>query len=320
MNDTTDLFAKIVGQDTVKRKLNFFLKGYNATPNGTLPNFLFSAAKGLGKTFMAKEFRKGILCREGENAGAKAKPLLNINCSTIKSLKNFISLMTEQVNEKEITILLDEASELPHDVTMSLLSILQPNPEGRNSFSYEDYTLDFDFSRQHFIFCTSETQRVFPPLIDRLERINLENYSLGQLEEIVKRNLPDVIFEDEAIANVSSVLRGNARSAQKMATNIQSYLQGENSKVFMMDDWKSMSWSLGIRPLGLSPVEITVLHTLAQHEYTSLTRLSAVTGLSRESLQKDVEMYLQTLDLIGVATTGRFLTQKGRDYLNGLVC
>lgn len=314
MNDTTDLFAKIVGQETVKRKLGFFLKGYNSNPRGALPNFLFSAAKGLGKTFMAKEFRKGILCREGENAGIKAKPLLNINCSTIKSMKGFMELMMTQIADKEITALFDEASELPHDVTMALLTILQPNDLHANSFSYNDYTLDFNFARQHFIFCTSETQRMFPPLIDRLERINLENYSLGQLEEIVKRNLPDVEFEPEALSEVSSVLRGNARSAQKMVGNIQSYLGG-NSKVFMLEDWKSMAWSLGIQPLGLSPVEITVLRTLTQHENTSLTRLSAVTGLSRESLQKDVEMYLQTLDLMGVATTGRFITQKGRDYL-----
>jgi Holliday junction resolvasome RuvABC ATP-dependent DNA helicase subunit len=220
------------------------------------------------------------------------------------------------IADKEITCLFDEASELPHDVTMALLTILQPNQENSNQFSYEDYTVDFNFARQTFLFCTSETHRIFSPLLDRLERINLESYSHSQLEEIVKRNLPGVEFEPSALNGVSSVLRGNARSAQKMANDIKSYLGG--SQVFMLEDWSKMKYELGINDLGLSPIEIQVLRILRDHKETSLTRLSAVTGLSRESLQKDAEMYLQNLDLMGISTLGRYLTGKGFAYLKGL--
>jgi Holliday junction resolvasome RuvABC ATP-dependent DNA helicase subunit len=76
-----------------------------------------------------------------------------------------------------------------------------------------------------------------------------------------------------------------------------------------------LCYELGIRPLGLTPLEIQVLRTLQQHKETSLTRLSAVTGMTKDSLQKDVEMFLQKQDLMQITTSGRALTGKGIEYL-----
>lgn len=315
ITEIKDVFNKVVGQERAKRKLGFYLRGHQTT--GIIPHLLFSAPKGCGKTYMAQEFRKGLIRREGDEAGKKAKPVATVNCSTLKSVKSFFNdLIIPSVNDKEITVLFDEASELPKDVTMALLTILQPNPTNKNTFSYGDYTVDFDFSRQSFIFCTSETHKLFHALVDRLERVDLESYTHCQLEEIIKRNLPDVEFESSALNGISSVLRGNARSAQKMASDIKSYLG--NSKLFLEDDWQAMRVELGINPLGLSPLEIQVLRTLQAHKETSLTRLSAVTGMSKESLQKDVEMFLQCQDLMQITTLGRSLTAKGHDYLKSL--
>lgn len=308
----TDVFQKIVGQERAKRKLNFYLRGHQST--GIVPNMLFVAPKGTGKTYLAQEFRKGLIAKEGEKAG-KPKTIVNVNCSTLKSVKQFFnSLIMQYVNDKEVTVLFDEASELPKDVTMALLTILQPNPTNKNSFSYDDYTVDFDFSRQTFLFATSEPHKVFHALVDRLERIDLEDYTHSQLAEIIRRNLPDVMFDDGVLeAHVAPVLRGNARAAQKMANDIRAFL-GKND-TFFAEDWSKMKAELGIHELGLTPLEIQVLRTLAMHKETSLTRLSAVTGMSKESLQKDVEMFLQRQDLMQITTMGRALTARGIDYL-----
>ena len=311
-----DVFHKIVGQDAAKRKLNRLLKSYKET--GIVPNMMFVAPKGTAKTFLAQEFRHGLIRREGDDAGKKPKPIVNVNCSTLKSVKQFFNnLILQYVSDKEVTVLFDEASELPKDVTMALLTILQPNPTNKNSFSYDDYTVDFDFSRQTFLFATSEPHKVFHALTDRLERIDLEDYTHSQLAEIIRRNLPLIQFEDGVLENqVSTVLRGNARAAQKMANDIRSYLG--KSQTFFNEDWNKMKMELGINEFGLTPLEIQVLHTLEQHKETSLTRLSAVTGMSKESLQKDVEMFLQRLDLMQITTLGRALTGKGQDYLKSL--
>jgi len=308
-----DVFHKIVGQDAAKRKLNRFLKSHKET--GIVPNMMFVAPKGTGKTFLAQEFRHGLIRREGEDAGRKAKPIVNVNCSTLKSVKQFFNnLILQYVNDKEVTVLFDEASELPRDVSMALLTILQPNPTNKNSFSYDDYTVDFDFSRQTFLFATSEPHKVFHALTDRLERIDLEDYTHAQLAEIIHRNLNDVEFEDGVLEQfVAPVLRGNARAAQKMAANIRMFIG--KSKTFFKEEWQELCYELGIRPLGLTPLEIQVLRTLQQHKETSLTRLSAVTGMTKDSLQKDVEMFLQKQDLMQITTSGRALTGKGIEYL-----
>ena len=96
-----------------------------------------------------------------------------------------------------------------------MLTILNPNPENRTSFSYDEYTVDFDFRRQTFMFATSEPHRVFHALKDRLDRVDLEEYSYEELGEIVRINLPDVIFGKGLLGKIASVLRGNARAAQK---------------------------------------------------------------------------------------------------------
>lgn len=104
---------------------------------------------------------------------------------------------------QDCTVLLDECSELPKDVTMMLLTVLNPNAENRTTFSYEDYTVDFDFSRQSFMFATTEAQSVFHALMDRCERVDLEEYTYNELAEIVCRVLPEYSFQDDVLMDVS---------------------------------------------------------------------------------------------------------------------
>jgi Holliday junction resolvasome RuvABC ATP-dependent DNA helicase subunit len=200
---------------------------------------------------------------------------------------------------------------------MALLTILNPNPENRTTFSLDEYVCDFDFRRQTFIFATSESQKVFHALADRLERVTLEDYTLAQLAQIVQKGLPEVDCRDNVLLDVSTVLRGNARAGQKMAGKIQAYLKG--SKKFAPKDWAHLREILSIYPLGLNAIEIQILRYLAENSTgTSLTGLSAKTGMSRESLQKDSELYLQKHNLMEIQTTGRMITAKGLDYLKGL--
>lgn len=310
-----DVFSEVVGQEKAKSKLNFFLRGHKNT--GVVPALVFSAAKGIGKTFLAKEFRKGLLQREGDDAGQR-KPLYTINCSTIRNQTQFFDLIIKnRWWEKEITLLLDEAHRIPNDLAESLLTILQPNAENRNEFNFQDYVLDFDMKKITWLFATSEVHKLNKPLLDRLERIDLEEYEAHHLAEIIRRNLKDVQFDEGVLEKeVVTVLRGNARSAQKMAGHMKSYLG--NLTTFFMEDWREMKRALGINPMGLSPIEIRVLNILKEHKETSLTRIAAVTGMSPEAVRQDIEMNLQKLDLLQISTAGRSLTVKGHKYLEDL--
>ena len=314
MENKSELFSGLIGQAKAKRRLKFYLKGYNAT--GICPHLMFIAPKGCGKTMMSKAMGKVLMSREEPS---KSKPFLEINCSTIKNVKQlFNQIFIPHVAHKECTVLFDEASELPKDVTMALLTILNPNPENKTSFSYDDYTIDFDFSRHTFMFATTEAHQIFHALMDRCERVDLEEYTYDELGKIVKLTVPTVEFGDGLLTEIATVLRGNARAAQKMANNIKVYLQAKGDKEFSWVDWEEVKYALAILPLGLNEIELQVLGHLATRKECSLTYLAAKTCLTKACLQRDFEMYLQKMNLMEISTAGRAITGKGKDYLEDL--
>jgi Holliday junction resolvasome RuvABC ATP-dependent DNA helicase subunit len=275
---------------------------------------MFVAPKGCGKTTLAKAM--GRLLEGREKTGPK--DFYEINCSTIKNVKQFFNqIIIPHVHQKECTILLDEASELPKDVTMALLTVLNPNADNATTFSFEDYVVDFNFARQSFMLATTEAQQIFHALMDRCERVDLEEYTYDQLGRIVLKTLEadEMTVGEKTLKNVSSVLRANARQAQKMANSIRIYLQGKNKKHFAQEDWVELEYALGILPLGLSGIEVQILNILREKKECSLTCLSAKTGLTKGCVQRDFELYLMKHSLMEITTAGRTLTTKGMEYL-----
>ena len=304
-------FDKIIGQEKVKRKLSFYLDGQHKTLLS--PHLLFVAPRGSGKTLLAQTYASQLLNSEG-----KKRKLITINCSTLTSLKSFINdVCIPYVSGKEISILFDEASEIPIAVRMALLTILNPNRENRNEFTYDDVTIEFDFKKVTFLFATTEAHKIFHALIDRLERIDLEEYSNDDLAMIVQKNV-DAPIDRDAMEEVKKVLRGNARKATQMANHICLYLSSCNKQAFMMRDWVDFKNKLGINALGLTPMEIKILKILSEKSLTTLTNLSAKTQMSRQSLQRDTENYLQKLNLMEIVATGRKITSQGKQYLESL--
>ena len=304
-------FDKIIGQEKVKRKLSFYLDGQHKTLLS--PHLLFVAPRGSGKTLLAQTYASQLLNSEG-----KKRKLITINCSTLTSLKSFINdVCIPYVSGKEISILFDEASEIPIAVRMALLTILNPNRENRNEFTYDDVTIEFDFKKVTFLFATTEAHKIFHALIDRLERIDLEEYSNDDLAMIVQKNV-DAPIDRDAMEEIKKVLRGNARKATQMANHICLYLSSCNKQAFMMRDWVDFKNKLGINALGLTPMEIKILKILSEKSLTTLTNLSAKTQMSRQSLQRDTENYLQKLNLMEIAATGRKITSQGKQYLESL--
>ena len=203
-------FDGIIGQPKAKRKLSFYIDAYEKA--GMIPNMMFTASKGCGKTLVAKALAKELV-KDGED---KPKRYLEVNCASLRNTKSFFDeLIIPNIHDRDVTILFDEASEIPQDVEMVMLSILNPNASNRNSFSWDEYTFNFDFRRQTFLFATSEPHKVFHALMDRLDRVDLEDYNNEELGQIVLLNLENINFEDGLPEEIATVLRGNPRAAPK---------------------------------------------------------------------------------------------------------
>jgi Holliday junction resolvasome RuvABC ATP-dependent DNA helicase subunit len=224
--------------------------------------------------------------------------------------------MLPYVYDKDTTIIFDEASELPRDVTMALLTILNPNQNNSNDFTFDDGTYTFRFNKNSFIFCTTEAQKIFHALLDRLYRVDLEDYSYIDLGRIISKNLEikNQKIKEDILNEVASVCRGNARQAQSMANQVSSYLASKNSKELDKTGWLEIKDRLSIYPLGLTEIELNVIKLLKEYGELRLTNLSAKTNLTKDMLQKNVELYLMRNHLIEIKPTGRALTKKGHDY------
>lgn len=304
------MFEKLVGQVKAKRKLKFFAECQNKTLIS--PNILIVAPKGCGKTLICKEYASNLIGQDG-----KKKKLIEINCSTLTSLSQFMDCVVLPYIDSNVTVFFDEASEIPRDVSMALLTILNPNNRNINVFVYKDNPYEFNFKKITFLFATTESHLMFHALVDRLERIDLEEYNLGDLGYLIQKQVGDCV-DPAVLVEVSKVLRGTARKAVQISNKIKHYLNKKGKDRFDEKDWEELKYILSIPPLGLTELEIRVLKILSEKPETTLTNLSAKTMMTRTSLQADIETYLQKMNLMEVAQKGRRLTADGKKYLSEL--
>lgn len=298
------MFDSLIGQDHIKRQLKFYVDAYKATQ--TTPFLMLNGAKGLGKTEFAKQFAKEL-----------KKPLLEINCSTIKNNAQFFEqIFMPVIMDNEITILFDEAHALPKELVMAFLTVFNVENAKRKTLEWRDSTFEFNFEKQTFIFATTELDKLFPPFKDRLTVIDFKPYSESELGQILQKKLDWVSFEDGIIDSIAPTLRGNARAAVKRSIEINMYCESKNTSKFGGKEWNTLCGLLGINPSGLSNTEMEILTILKERGDCTLGMLSAATGLSRTAIQRDAETYLLRKGAIKIEGT-RKITNLGIRILSG---
>jgi Holliday junction resolvasome RuvABC ATP-dependent DNA helicase subunit len=291
------MFDSLIGQPEIKRQLEFYSDAYKKT--SVVPFLLLNGAKGLGKTEFLKQFSKTLTNEDG-----KPRPMLELNSSTIKNNQMFFEqIFMPIVQNNEITLFFDEAHALPKDLVMAFLSITNTERTPFKEFNWREYTFQFDFTKISMIFATTELDKLFPPLKDRLTILDFKPYKVDEISEIVKGRLKGVEFEDGVLAEIASTTRGNARSAVKRAKEIETYCETHNSTLFFKEEWKELRQILGIKPLGLTNTEIQVLEILQERGPSTLQTIAAVTGMSRTAIQRDAELYLLQRGLMKINGT-----------------
>ena len=293
MNNTKNYFEDLVGQYAVKKKLSFYIDAFNKTSQA--PFLLMAGAKGLGKTEVAQNFAANL-----HNANGEKRAFLEINCSTIKNNTAFFEQLGSTIVNNDITILFDECHALPKDLTMAFLTIFNSDTSHTKSFTWEDSTFNFNFKRQTFIFATTETDKIFPPLKDRLTTIDFEPYSTNELGQIIELCAPDITITDECLEVIASTIRCNARSAVKRSKEIMLYCKSRDVDVFGLKHFEDLSDHVGILPYGLTHTEKQILLALQDCRSATLTGLAAKIGMSKTALQRDHELYLLNRSLIEI--------------------
>lgn len=300
-------FTNIIGQDHIKRELSFYLT--SAKAGGAMPPLLLAGGAGMGKTMFARTLGA---------PSALARPVLEINASTIKGPSQFFEQIVMPWQDKPCVIFLDEADKLPPKVVACLLSIL--NTEGGNvkEFTFDDYTFSFDFRLVTFLFATTETDKLFRPLKDRLTLVDFREYTPDETAALIKaRCKGKVRFTGDALAQVASTARCNPRFAVQRAKVVMQWQEQNAGRDFTPTAWSELSHQVGIQKGGLSSSEIMLLKCLAERGACSLTMLAAATRLSKQAVQRDIECNLLADGYIRIEGNRR-ITSKGLEALKAV--
>jgi Holliday junction resolvasome RuvABC ATP-dependent DNA helicase subunit len=316
-----NVFSSVVGQHYAKKRLEFYLRSYAHTK--VLPTILLTGQVGGGKTRLAEEIAKGLY--EFDDNGniklvpetklPKRKSYLLINCADLTTIDSFIDTYLIPFQDRYATFTLDECGQIPEALSMVFLSLINPN-QTKTVYNHNGVDIELDRSKISLIFCTSEPNKIQNALFDRLRgyRIDLQEYSVVELMEIIKRGSPNIQYNDEALKQIAEVSRGNARDAMHFASEVKTYLHGDSGS-FTMNNWEELKDILSIFPMGLIPSEIALLKILKDNPNgISLTALSARTSLSRSSIRNETETMLQKKSFMTIDLK-RKITQKGLAYL-----
>jgi Holliday junction resolvasome RuvABC ATP-dependent DNA helicase subunit len=299
------MFEKLVGQSEVKGRLGFYAKAHKA--GSIIPPIMLNGAKGLGKTEFAKDFARGI-----------KRKLLEINCGTIRNSQQFFEqVFMPAIAGEEITVLFDECHALPKDLVEVFLTVF--NTEGAKSkqVSIGEGFATFEFQKQNFLFATTELHKIFDPLKDRMTIVDFKPYVSKELAHIIQKKIDWIQFDGSVLSQIAETVRGNARSAIKRALEIKAFCEINNNPRIDSKAWVKMKQLLGIKPHGLTNLEVQILDVLKSNGPSSLQMLSAVTGMSRSAIQLDAENNLLRSGFMEIDGK-RKITVKGSKILKEL--
>ena len=304
-------FLSIIGQSQTKKKLNFHLDVYNKT--NFLPPLFLIGSKGHGKTSIARE-----ICEYLKQQSGGEKNWIELNGTSVRKLSSFVNdLILPEINNKRVTLFVDEFHKMDLTIRDWLLSVFSLDSNYRSSARFQpDINLEFDFRQFSFIAASTNQEKLSSPLMERLKVVELEQYTKDDLVKILFQKAPEIEFIEGVENDIVSVSRGSPRllgTPGGLAEDIIGYCQLHRRIIFGNKDWESLKQSLGIHLLGLQVKELELLRALTKGSLT-LTCLAAKLGLDSKTVQKSVETYLHNQDLIRIDGK-RFLTHKGRQIL-----
>jgi len=154
------VFDSVVGQTSAIKKIKFFLQSHNETT--PFPTLIFTGSQGLGKSLTAQKV-----------AEAMDRQLIEINCGGLDTVEDFVEkiLIGKVIGNKQTTLFFDEAHKLSSELTTLLLTLLNPNNQNKNEFTYKNANYIFNLNYINVIFATTDSYRIFTPLINRCVEI-----------------------------------------------------------------------------------------------------------------------------------------------------
>lgn len=307
--------SQFIGNEEAKEKL--LLKIHAALKQEKrIPHLGLFGPSGIGKSTLAQLLMKEI-----------GGGYVYINSTAIKDPIVFRSQISEAASLAKTLgrslIMLDECHMLPRKIQDNLLSLLEePSILCTTGFRYdEDKKMAVKDKNgilkeklpHNISFCLATTHpgNLTDPLLNRLFKVDLEQYSINELVAIAQKNIINLPTQ------YATKIAENARSARdviKICENLCDICEIENNQMNQEIVERAIKYS-GYEIYGLTKNEIKYLEYLKAVGSASLLNMTSYLNISKQEIQEKIETFLIRKSYIQKDTNGRSLTGQGYKLL-----
>lgn len=292
------MFENYVGQEHIKKVLTGLIN-YHVTSQEPLQHILITGSSGLGKTVLSNEIAKAL--------GTNFKALLATTATDADIVEAVCSMQNKDI------LFIDEIHALNKKATEVLFPVMA---EGILYARYKGTVQRFKVSKFTIIGATDRVGLLNPALLNRFQlSLNLKPYTIEEFSQLIRIHTKGFDISDSMCILICKLCKGVPRILINIINSIKIYLKSINKTKLEKEDLDAVREFLGVDELGLNNIDIALLKYLNDNNTASLQTLASVCGCLATNIENLHEPYLLRLGFIKKESTGRSITQSGRDYL-----
>ena len=214
------LFEEVLGQEHITQTLQ------NAILSGRLAHaYLFSGARGVGKTSVARIFAKALNC---EQVGS-SNPCNQ--CTSCTEITNSSSVDVQEIDGAsnrgidEIRNLRENIRYLPSHGKYRIYIIDEVHMLTLPAFNALLKTLEEPPEHVKFVFATTEPHKVPVTILSRCQRFDFKRIPIGRIEEQLKKiiTVEEITISDTGISIIAREAEGSMRDAESLLDQVVSF-------------------------------------------------------------------------------------------------
>ncbi len=214
------LFEEVLGQEHITQTLQ------NAIVSGRLAHaYLFSGARGVGKTSVARIFAKTLNCEQG----AGGNPCNE--CTSCTEITNSSSIDVQEIDGAsnrgidEIRNLRENIRYLPSHGKYRIYIIDEVHMLTLPAFNALLKTLEEPPEHVKFVFATTEPHKVPVTILSRCQRFDFKRIPILKIEEQLKKIIAaeEITITDTGISLIAREAEGSMRDAESLLDQVVSF-------------------------------------------------------------------------------------------------